>query len=494
MKKPLIEIKDFKGGMTLNEDLGREDQFHIGYGLDFTSKPGRLTCGPDWTRMQYNASYDIPTQFNWILPTSNHNLYFGGEDGKIYKQTDLGTIDVAHTSTDTGAVKGMEEYKDYLYWAQNTTIGRYDLSSTWTDSWQTGLSDSTFHPMKVSADNKLYIGHRNLIASYDGTTFTSNALDLPSDWEVKCLEDFGYRYLAIGATLTTSSAAPIRTKIFLWDRTSSSWNDEIIIPENDIWAMRFVSGYLWILAGESSNIYVVPEASRRATKMWTFRKETQDNLIVYPGAVTHRRGTIYFALSDTNPTSDYASDVHSQNPTGIYSFPADPRYFTLNIPYKNQGVVEKFKSLAQVYWADNENLLYFSEYSWNGTAWETRLRREKTPANNENLYGTGVYESFRYQAPAEKEMFTEAFGVEFEPLPSGTRISLSYKKDGDTSWTDVFTDFQTDDATEKIVPLRIKAKSLKLRLVLYGDTGASSSNRPFIKRIFVTGHLIDRTY
>jgi len=486
MKKPLIEIKDFKGGMTLNEKLGREDQFHIGDRLDFSSQKGKLAPGYGWKNLTLGGVSDINVEITQMLYATDGKYYFGGDNQKIYVSTNGNTLSEAHTDTNLGGIKGMAEYEGYLYWAANTTIGRYDLSATWTDSWQTGLNTADWHPMKVSADNKLYIGHGNLIASYDGTTFTSNVLDLPSDWEVKCLEDFGYRYLAIGASLYTTSSTSVKAKIFLWDRTSSSWNDEIIIPENDIRAMIFSAGYLWIWAGESSNIYVVSEASRKAIKMFSFTKEDPWYVLkVWPAAVAHRRGTIYFGLSDNAGTT--YSWAHPNVPTGVYSFPADPNNFTLNIPLRNNDYGERYRALGVL------NTHLFVGYV-SGT---TENLKRQTSFDGETHYGdTATYESFVYEAPPDKMMLTEAFGVEFDSLPPTCQLDLDYEADDSGTWTSVFSSFTTQNATSKIVAKRIKAHSLKLRLKLKGGgaVGYSGSARPFVKRIFVTGHLIDRTY
>jgi len=492
MKKPLIEINDFKGGMTLNEKLGREDQFHIGYNLDFLSKPGKLTVGRGTTRMKFNGSYDIPTEFPWIVQIST-DIYFGGENGKIYKQDGISSIVEAHQDSNGNPIRGMIEYKGYLIWAANTTLGRFDLSSTWTDSWQTGLGYSDVHPMIVSADNKLYIGHDQYIASWDGTTFTSQALNLGDGWEVKALANFGYRYLAIGADFEDGLSGAARySKVFLWNRTSGSWNDEIFIPENTIHAMIFSAGYLWIWAGWTANIYVVPEDSRKATQIWSFSKEKEKALRVYPGAVTRKGEMVYFGLSDVASDTDNEY-IHPQNPTGIYSFPAAPDRFSINIPYKNRGYREGFKGVQQIQMGYYDSRLCFSERSYSGTAWETRLRRELTYSNNEKLYKDyGVYESFKFETPPDKKMVTERFGVECEPLLPGTSIVLAYKKDNDTSWSNIWEsyDFDTANATEKLVKKKVVANSLKLKLTLQGSV--SSDYRPYVKRIFVTGHLINK--
>ena len=486
MKKPLIEITDAKGGMTLNEKLGRSDQFYIGKQIDFSSKPGKITCDRNWENMEYSSSIDMPALFYDICVTSGHDVYFGGSDTIVYKQDTIGSIVLAHDSANTGAIQELKQYNGYLYFAQDTTIGRYDLTSTWDDSWQTGLNNAP-HPMKVSADKKLYIGNGQYVSSWDDATFTSNALDLGSNWEVQTLDDFGWRYLAIGASRLDSSGQPLEAKIFLWNRTSSSWNDEIRIPENNISAMIFAGGYLWYWAGESANLYVTPDASRVSNKILSFKKEKENNLIVYRNAVTMRRGTIYFALSDTNPTTDFGLDVHPNNPTGIYSFPVNPANFSLNIPYRLYDLVETYRSLRQVYNSDSSNMLYFSLSTYTGFSTIKRLMRESTSSATENLYGgTGTYESFKFEVPTGKRMITEYFGVECDPLPANTLFSLSYKKDGDTSWTSVISNFQTDNATEKKVLKRIRAKSLQLRLDI---SGGGTFNRPFIKKVYVTGHL-----
>ena len=90
-------------------------------------------------------------------------------------------------------------------------------------------------------------------------------------------------------------------------------------------------------------------------------------------------------------------------------------------------------------------------------------------------------------------MFTESFGVEFEPLPASCKISMYYKKEGDTTWNTVFENFTTTNATEKITSKKVKAKQLQIKLVVDGNSsGTLKYTRPFVERIWCTGHLIPR--
>jgi len=494
MKNPLIEINDWSGGMTLNEKMGKANQFHAGYGLDFSSKPGYLTCGVGF---KYHKAAGVdsvqPTYFPAMCYTVyDDHFWLGGYDTKIYYNNSWAVTE-ATDSDQAGAIRSMAEYKNYLYYIQNTTIGRKDLSQAYnagyTHNWQTGLTSATYHPIKISANNKIYFGHGQYIASYDGTTFTANTLDLADRWSADCLEDFGYLYLAIGANYLSATGSS-KCKILLWNRTDVTWNDEIIIPEDKINAMKFYAGYLWVWAGPSSNIYVIPEGSRIATKIWSFvREDPTINLIVYPNAIEVNKGTIYFGLSDSGNTATSAS--HPQNPTGIYSFPANPNNFSLNMVYQNQTYNERYDSLVLAKLLPDSLFASYSYYS--DAAWNYKALREYNTGNNEALYqNMAVYESFRFDAPKNKKIFTEAFVIQYEPFVLGHDIHLLYKKDNETSYTELVQINGADyvNTYEKIIYKKIEFKSLKLAMYIRGSTSANT--RPFIKSIFATGHLINK--
>jgi len=502
LKNSLIEINDFKGGATLNEKMGNTDQFHIGTNLDFGSKAGYLTCGYGWTNMQYSSSINMPTEFQCMLHAmKDGNFYLGGEDTKLYKMSSTGEIDVAVDSDQPGIIRSLAEYYGYLYYIQDTTLGRSDLAGTpnYDHDWQTGLTTADYHSLFISADGKLYGGHGQYIFSYNNTTFTPSALDLADYWKVRCLADFGYLYLAIGANYYAGSERPQKSKIFLWDRVSTTWQDEIIIPENEIKAMWFASGYLWVIAGRSCNIYVVPEGSRKATKVWTFVKEDPNQEIeVYPNAILSRGGTIYFALSNVDILS------YIKNPAGIYSFPTEPDKFSLNLVRMGGaggGYKEKWKSLGMfrevagtggdVLFAGWRNYqIVSSEYN--------RLSRENL-FNETTPYDYGIYYSFRYEAPKNKKLFTDAFGVIFDPLPAGCSLDLYVSRDIDVTnvgvgtwintsgWQEIFSTMNIANTREKIIYKRLEGNSLQLKLTI--TPSSTTKNRPFIKSLYVTGSL-----
>ena len=480
MEEPLIQINDFKGGMTLNEKLGRPDQFHIGSQIDFFSYPGKLTVGKGWEIRKYGAEADWPTKLEWVT-LYNGDPYWGGADGKIYNLSGL-----AHDTGDTNGMRGMAEYQGNLYYAVGYyDVGKYDGSS-WTDNWQDGaLEFADYHTMYVSLNGKLYIANGQYVASYDGTTFKARDLDLPDGWKVVSLADFGELYLAIGATYKRGSY-PYRCAIFLWDRSSPSYNAFIEIPENQMRAMLFQSGWLWIWAGETSNIYVMREGSREAVKIFSFSKEKiAPGLIVYPSAVCAWKGTVYFGLSDVISTAVTTYSYHPQFPTGIYSFPVDPNRFSINIPYKSPR--EKNEQIYSLLVARRRVWAFY--YFHDGVDYHYYLYRERSEEDNQNPYWEhGTYESFTYDAPPGYKFVTDEFWVEFDPLPSTAAISLYVKtEDG---WQTLKENFQTDGATYFRVGKKIEAEYIKLKLTISGGLSSDPTSRPLIKRISVLGHYV----
>ncbi|MHA1400051.1 MAG: hypothetical protein ACTSQE_06865 [Candidatus Heimdallarchaeaceae archaeon] len=493
MAKPIIEINDFKGGMTLSSKMGRSDQFKIGEGLDFSSRPGKLAPGTAWSAMTLTGTSTIPTGFNAMVDARKGGyMWFAGKDTKIYYKNAISTILLSTDSDQTGEIRDMEEFDERLVFIQDTTLGIKDLTAGltagYTFNFKTGFQNKTYHPIHLAADNNIYIGNGQYVGkatTLDTSTDVSvNALDLVDNWNVRALSDFGYRYLAVGANYG-SETKPSKAKIFLWDREASSWNDEIAIPESEIKATIYTAGFLWVWAGKSCNLYVVPESSRTATKMFSFgREDPQLSHEVYPKAVVARKGTIYFALSRVKEASS------ARNPAAIYSFPADPNKFTLNLIKQETGYDDYFYSLAAK--PESYGELYASYYD--GTKYY--LERENISTNEAYYKDTGTYESFTYSAPAGQQIVAEKFGIEFDPFISTHTgdIALYYKKDNDANWTELIdVDANISKVYEATVRKYLRCSSLKLKVTIRGASSSTyASERPFISRIYVLGGLTSK--
>lgn len=114
-------------------------------------------------------------------------------------------------------------------------------------------------PVLVGQDDIMYYGNSDRVGSIAetaGDTFELNsgaswvetvtALDIPEDDEVLSLAELG-DYLLVGGT---------RKKIYPWDRSSSTFNFPLSVPEGGIKRILSVTSVAYIFAGTGSTIYI----------------------------------------------------------------------------------------------------------------------------------------------------------------------------------------------------------------------------------------------
>jgi len=131
----------------------------------------------------------------------------------------------------------MVKYQGNHYYAWESTdggeanIGKFDGTSTYTDSWWTGTLSATalqtspkYIPMEVGNNDVMYFGNRRYVGSYDGTTALDKALDLPTGYEVADLTWLNDR-LYIPTNYNDSNIA--FGSVYIWDGTTNSWEAEI---------------------------------------------------------------------------------------------------------------------------------------------------------------------------------------------------------------------------------------------------------------------------
>lgn len=496
MLKPLITIDNWDNGMSLNDRVASKGQLARGSGLEQFLRNGYLANRVGVTRLTLSSSVDVNVVFNDILYSQEAStVYLAGGDTIIYSQNSSGTIASARDSAQAGGIRSLIEYKGYMYYPQDTTIGRSDLagSPTYTDNWQaSNIQNVAYKPLVVGADNNLYIGNGQYVAKWDDSTFTYNAFDMGTGWEVQCMANFDSPLLAIGANFgsSTSGINSTQCKIFLWNKTEPFIAESTIdIPEASIFAMISRPNGLWVWAGTNSvSIYYCPSGSRQPIKVYTFENDNPDDyqLQVFPNAVTVNEGRIVFGLT-------FNSSASNQFVPGIYSFNPELNNFRLMC---ERGIVAgvtgqvNIKSLRAIRYTGQPSMLYFS-YE-NGTT--QNIYREQLFSSDSNTFSSngsfsdGTAETLYFDAPAGKKLYFDGFGMDFLPLTSSAGISLEYKKDAETSYTAVksVTGSGTEIGFYKTQP--VEAYTIKFRITI-----SSTSTRTFIKRFFATGKLIDDT-
>lgn len=306
---------------------------HVGFSdvrnLDIFSIPGIARLN---NKLDKKSSTTVDAQIKWIVknPASPANVYAIDSNGSVYNSSDSGGT-WAELSDREGAGQGLVVWKDYLFVAEGDKIdvfGPLSGSPTWDDDWQSlPENDGDWQPMLVSKnDGKLYIGSGRYITSIEevsgqdfdpdtgGTfTFTSQALDLPEDYRVKCLTELGDD-LMIG-TWQGSNIYDVKVAdIFPWDRSSGSFRKPIQITENGVNSMLSKNGYLYILAGiegkiyKSNGIYAWPIAQISET---ISDLSGGKYLEPFPGAIINYKDRVFFGVSDGGTSAIAGVGVYS---------------------------------------------------------------------------------------------------------------------------------------------------------------------------------------
>ena len=194
------------------------NKFPVLQNCDVHSVVGSVQC-------QYALAQEQATEPSYIEQVTNGDAYlFSISSGKIGKRAISGAYTTTVHTNANGAHKGGRYFNGKLYYASDTKLGYYDLSSTWSDSWQT--LNSAQHPM-FEFDEALYIGNGRYVASVDKTgTFTSNALDLPQQYEIVGLKSYGDDLLVLANADYTND-----TRIYRWNTTDQSWTISDAVKE-----------------------------------------------------------------------------------------------------------------------------------------------------------------------------------------------------------------------------------------------------------------------
>lgn len=134
MAKTIGNIVRFDGGISDGEKLGQPNSFRFERSLEFRNDPSKLTLLPRTTKESGNTVIDLPLWADRV----GTDTWFYGDAGNIYKRTTAGVWTNEHTAPSSQgnglAYLGEDQY---LYYAQNTSIGRYgQIGQTpkWYDS------------------------------------------------------------------------------------------------------------------------------------------------------------------------------------------------------------------------------------------------------------------------------------------------------------------------------------------------------------------------
>lgn len=302
-----IRIESILGGHSQLSHFAAKDQFEDSYGIDPSLKltddiitaTGSTSLLPTGLLRPSNLTVTNPTtsivatgNFLWLESEPiNGAVYATFSSGSAYVVVLSSTGSISRTFTalsDTGALSsssgnGMAYYDGYMYFAKNTDIARYNLSTgAWEDSYWQGtlglaaLTNTTYptngvnslpnHVMHRHSDGKLYItdvsggnGVIHVISTLAGTNNGSAfaKLTFGTGLYPTAIESYGSQ-LAISlyegpAPSVGSARVSKRAKLAFWDTTSLSFNQItwVEFPDEILTAMKNVDGILYFTSGTS---------------------------------------------------------------------------------------------------------------------------------------------------------------------------------------------------------------------------------------------------
>lgn len=156
-----------------------------------------------------------------------------------------------HAITSCTEGESIQVLKSYLYYFYNTAsaggIGRYDLTSTFNDTWNTSLQNAP-HPSDKKEDIMVF-GNGRYVGTYinETTTLTTDKLDFGEDLQCDdVLYNSGYWYLAINSAITGTNRS--EGQIYLWDgsATPTTLSDEAGVGVQRIGFLYRINGIIYV--------------------------------------------------------------------------------------------------------------------------------------------------------------------------------------------------------------------------------------------------------
>lgn len=412
------------------------------------------------------SSTTVVTRVQWMVknPTAPAEVYALDSAGKVYRSGDSGATWALMTGFgSSGAGQGLAIWKNYLFVARTTALdvcgdGAASGNGTttgiananWTNDWTTNAlsSDALWHPMIVSKnDNKLYIGAGRYVFSLDeasGQTFapgnsatytmTEQALDLPPNYRIKCIEELGNNLMC--GTWQGTNVYDLRiADIFPWDRSSPSFGQPITMNENGVHALLNIGNALAVFAGIEGQVYISDGVS--ATPIAIIPSSITNisggkYIEFLPGAVANFKKKIFFGVSSGGTSTAIPG-------MGVYSLQRTSRgnillhEHTISEGSDGDGEILNIGALLPI---TRDELLV----SWRSA---TTYGIDKTTNTSYNTSYGGYFISpmYRVGTSDQTRKFQEAEINLARPLRTGEGVKLSYRND----LTDSFTDFLTLD-------------------------------------------------
>ena len=362
-----LGVKEWLSGVGVGRHIEGSGIFYQAEGWNPYVNPalasddfGLLQTGSVSTQLGSGTADEVVNAF---VPRDSTEMYALGTSGDIYS---IALADDTVTLKSDRAVNIQNGFfskgggTEYFYYFNTTQIGRYDLASTYTDNFWTGLKSTTIRPVHYWAQT-FWFGNAEPLATSNVTTIGKlvpaslpgtgalgaanlNVLDFDPEYTVKCLSDDDY-HLVIGvSTQTASQTLGGTTKVVFWDGFSSSWNKEWFIPEPSIQAIQRIGSVFYAVC---ANALYAFNFSTPPTKILDLGSGNSVSVNAY-NAITRVGDVVFWGGTDINMYGSLNSRVPK-----AYS---QPMSFALRATSIN--ALNSNASYGKIYIAGNDSKIY----------------------------------------------------------------------------------------------------------------------------------------
>ncbi len=271
-----ILITDFMGGFASKyyaegyPSYGNKNQAGAMLNADITN-PGGLQQGPGLSSLTNGTEAGaVTTLIRSILDlavTTDTTYGVGGNKLQKISSTSVTNSGIWPHTIDKAAVTGEDVtlYQSNLYYSYNHSgsagdIGKYDLNVTFTDAWASvvpsgaaALQGGVPHQMEVGGNDTLYIANGRYVASYDGSTFIPQSLDLPTNTVIQSIKWMADKLYISANRPNVAGNNKNTASIYIWDGIADSWETEIRVM-GSVGGLHTKNGTMFVFYQDVTNL------------------------------------------------------------------------------------------------------------------------------------------------------------------------------------------------------------------------------------------------
>lgn len=417
------------------------------------------------------------------------NLFAIDDNGSIWTKYTDGVWTKIDGNTNTNA-EDIVVWKDYLFALGTSKIDVYgklsDIDSgtpAWTNNWATFSDTVGDRPSLVGQDDVIYIGVGKNIASIletsgstfdpaSGGTYTFNdeALDLPDNYQITCLEELG-SYLAIGTRYGYNFGAGNVADIYLWDRVSTSFDLPVRLKTQGVRAMINYNNILYVIAGLKGDIYATNGTKsslvgRVNAQMLDMQQENLQFEVYHNGIAQFRDKIIFGGATSSNG-----------NPIGVFSFNPKTGGVSMDYTVSNDNDSNGI-DIFSVY-SDSDNVIYVGWQDASGTVSYGLDKLSTTRRYTDDSYiVTGLY---RVGQDRRKRVFKHTEISLAKSLETGNRVKVYYRERLDENFTSIGT---MSSGFSKIFDMNINVENIQVKIELETSSGTHYSPELISVRLY----------